>query len=234
MTRVPGGDAGRGSAGSASPRPIAVILSGARGSGKTSVCMRLAGVFPRYAGIVCPGIFDAEAREVGKLALCLPGAESWELARTDADLGGPRTGRFSFSAPGIARAVACIRAALSGAGAPPPSASDSPLAPFPGLCVIDEIGLLELDRAEGFAPILPLLESSGPLIATVRTGLESRIAKLLPRHEIVYVGLDAMDVGEAVRRIADSLSPTGSGSTPIPRRGCGPAPWRSRGPGPRA
>jgi nucleoside-triphosphatase THEP1 len=172
------------------PGPVAVILSGARGSGKTSVCRELADSSPSYAGIVCPSIVDADGGILGKLALCLDTSESWELARTDADLGGPRTGRFSFSAAGIDRAVACLRAALNRASR---------------ICIIDEIGPLELDRGEGFAPILPLLESAGPLIVAVRTGLAPRLAGLLPRHEITSVSLDDTNRGEAVRLIRDVL-----------------------------
>jgi iron complex transport system ATP-binding protein len=168
----------------------AVILSGARGSGKTSLCMELAKSRSDYAGIVCPNLLDGRGMEIGKSALCISSGESWRIARLDAELGGPRLGRFSFSAEGLERAAACLHAAI--------------LMPD-RICVIDEVGPLELDRDMGLAPVLPLLSSAGRLLIVVRPGLEERVSALIPRHERRSIVLRADIRGEAAREIDSFL-----------------------------
>jgi nucleoside-triphosphatase THEP1 len=176
------------------PAPVrrAVILSGGRGSGKTSLCMELAKACSDYAGIVCPNLLDAHGRETGKSALCLSSGESWQIARSDAELDGPRLGRFSFSAGGMERAAACIRAAV--------------LAPSK-ICIMDEIGPLELDRDMGLAPVLPLLSSAVRLLIVVRPGLEERVSALIPRHERRRIILEADIRGKTARQIDSFLRP---------------------------
>jgi iron complex transport system ATP-binding protein len=181
----------------------AVILCGARGSGKTTVCLEFSRAHTGCAGIVCPTITEADRGEVGKSALCLHTGESWELARSDSDLDGPRYGRFRFSAAGITRAVDCLRAALQDSGR---------------ICVVDEIGPLEMDLGMGFAPVLPLLQGAWRLLIAARPGLEARIAAYLPRHACSTVRIDAPRRGqaraEAVAKAADEavrfLLPAGS------------------------
>lgn len=154
----------------------AVILSGSRGSGKTALCLELAGAFPGFTGIVCPNTLDSNGRESGKSAVCLSTMESWQIARMDAELEGPRLGRFRFSASGMERAVACLRRALR--------ASRS-------ICIIDEIGPLELDKGLGLSPVLPLLDEAERLLLVVRPGLERRVCAIIPRHECRRVILNA-------------------------------------------
>ena len=176
------------------PAPVrrAVILSGVRGSGKTTLCMELARSCSDYAGIVCPNLLDAQGRETGKSALCLSSGQSWQIARSDTELEGPRVGRFSFSAKGMERAADCIRAAIR----------------MPDrICVIDEVGPLELDRDMGLAPVLPQFSSAGRLLIVVRPGLEERISALIPRHERRSIVLDADMRGGAAREIDSFLRP---------------------------
>jgi len=145
-----------------------LLLTGGRGAGKTTLCLRLAAAFPgRFAGLACPALFGAEGRKVGFLARDLRTGEEWELGRSDRDLDGPRTARFSFSRGGLDRAVSVLRLALEDGGR---------------IAVIDEIGPLELRQGLGFAPVLPLLAGAGDLLVVVRPELVGEIAALLPRH----------------------------------------------------
>jgi nucleoside-triphosphatase THEP1 len=148
--------------------PRAVILTGERGAGKTMLCLALAALSPRYSGLVSPSILDRAGNRVGFAARCLPTGGEWVLGRSDAELGGPRFGRFSFSSAGIARAVDCLRRILS-------SAPES-------VVIVDEIGPLELDQGEGLAPVLPLLAGAGHLLLVVRPSLANRVEALVPRH----------------------------------------------------
>jgi nucleoside-triphosphatase THEP1 len=161
-----------------SAAPLAIILTGERGSGKTSVCVELARRSKSFVGLVSPPILDAGGRRVGFSALCLESGRRWELARCDADLGGPRWGRFSFSPEGIGRAVDCLRAALD---------RGAPVDPL--VTVIDEIGPLELQAGAGLAPLLPLLRDAGRLLLVVRPSLVDRVRELLPRHRVEVMGV---------------------------------------------
>ncbi|OHD73043.1 MAG: hypothetical protein A2177_13605 [Spirochaetes bacterium RBG_13_68_11] len=153
--------------------PRAVILTGERGSGKTMLCLALAALSPRYIGLVSPSLLDRAGNRVGFAARCLATGGEWVLGRSDAELGGPRFGRFSFSSAGIVRAVDCLRGILSS----PPGAALEPVV------IVDEIGPLELDHGEGLAPVLPLLAGSGHLLLVVRPSLVDRVEALVPRHE---------------------------------------------------
>ncbi len=184
----------------------ALIVTGDRESGKTTLCMALAASSPRFVGIVSVPLLDAGVR-VGFAARNLATGEEWVLGSVGVDLGGPRYGRFSFSSGGIARAVDCLRGILAspnagtgagkgagkgagtgagkgagtgaerGAEAAAGDASPGPVV------VIDEIGPLELDRGEGLAPVLPLLAAAGDLLLVARPSLVDRIEALVPRHE---------------------------------------------------
>ncbi len=134
-------------------RARAAILTGERGVGKTTLCLELARGRPGFAGIVSPAIRDDSGAKVGFSALCLQTGEQWEMGRSDVALDGPRFGKYSFSAAGIARAVECLRSALA----------------LPDLVVvIDEIGPLEIELGGGFAPILPLVEGVERLLLVTR------------------------------------------------------------------
>src|SRR5512136_584014 len=128
----------RGDIGVASPRPRrrstpprirptlrdmarAVILTGERGAGKTMLCLALAALSPRYVGLVSPPLLDRAGNRVGFAARCLATGGEWVLGRSDAELDGPRFGRFSFSSAGISHAVDCLRGILSR----PPSTAPS-------------------------------------------------------------------------------------------------------------
>ena len=151
----------------------ALILTGGRGAGKTTLCLALASLSHRYRGLLSPRIFTATGTPVGSSARCLETGEEWVLCRSDIDMDGPRFGRFSFSSAGIARAVDCLRGILTRS----PGAAPHPV------IVVDEIGPLELDLGAGFAPVLPLLAGAGNLLLVVRPSLVGRVEGLVPNHE---------------------------------------------------
>ncbi len=168
----------------------AVILTGDRGSGKTTLCRDLAAGSGDVSGIICPDFLDGEGRRTGKNAFCLSTGKSWPIARTDADLGGPRLGRFSFSAEGLRRAADCLCAGLRRA---------------PRVCILDEIGPLELELGTGFAPAFPLLERAARLLLVVRPGLVRRAAALIPHHECRTVLLEPGSRVVALRAVQEIL-----------------------------
>ena len=110
---------------------------------------------------VCPA--DWEVTKVGFEAVDGGSGERWPLARTDPSTGpstssgrssghrpeidGPRVGPYSLDPAGLARALKVLERAIS-AGC--------------DLLMVDEIGPLELEQGEGFAPILDLLPFEGP------------------------------------------------------------------------
>ena len=75
----------------------ALILTGERGAGKTMLCLALAALSPRYCGLVSPPLLDRDGNRIGFAARCLATGGEWVLGRSDAELDGPRFGRFSFS-----------------------------------------------------------------------------------------------------------------------------------------
>jgi len=171
----------------------AVILTGDRGTGKTTLCLGLAASSPRFRGLVSVPLLDDGGARVGFAARNLATGEQWVLGRPDTDLGGPRYGRFSFSSRGIARAIDCLRgilassAAGAGAGAAVGAAAAagadaSGNATEGPIVVVDEIGPLEIERGEGLAPVLPLLATAGDLLLVVRPSLVVRVEALVPRH----------------------------------------------------
>jgi nucleoside-triphosphatase THEP1 len=127
----------------------AVLLTGRRGVGKTTVCQAVAELARhrgyRPGGVITPALSNSHGVKVGFEAVDVGSGERWPLARTDLELGGPRVGPYRLDPTGLARALRVLRRA-SYAGC--------------DLFMVDEIGPLELEQGEGFAPILDLLRSS--------------------------------------------------------------------------
>jgi nucleoside-triphosphatase THEP1 len=163
-----------------------ILLTGRRGVGKTTVCQAIAELARRRGyrpgGVITPalyacpepgrracpagrelGIGNWELTKVGFEAMDVGSGERWPLAYTDPstilrqgsgqgsghrqELGGPRVGPYSFEPAVLDRALRVLRRAIS-AGC--------------DLLMVDEIGPLELEQGEGFAPILDLLPVEGP------------------------------------------------------------------------
>jgi len=128
--------------------------------GKTTVCQAVAELARRRGyrpgGVITPalyacpadwelGIGNWELTKVGFEALDVGSGQRWPLAHTDRELGGPRVGPYSFDPDGLARALGVLTIAVM-------ERCD--------LLMVDEIGPLELEQGEGFAPVLELLPSA--------------------------------------------------------------------------
>jgi len=157
---------------------VLVVVSGARGVGKTTLC-RNAAQQVRQRGYGVSGLLALpvmqDGRKVGIRALDLASGEERLLARADRSPGGVVIGPYSFDARAVAWAVEVCLRALRG----------------DGIAFIDEIGPLELDRGAGLAPVLPALSRprEAHTVVVVRTSLvdrfSSRVTPIVPR--VVWV-----------------------------------------------
>jgi nucleoside-triphosphatase THEP1 len=147
-----------------------VLLTGERQMGKTTVCRQVAelarGLDYEPAGVLALAVLDKDGLPVAYHALMLADGEQRLLARANGDLGGPRTGRYSFDANVFSRVIGRLRGAIS-------QGCD--------LLIVDEIGPLELEQGRGLAPILSDLSGRGlpPLLLVVRSELAGQLQKRL-------------------------------------------------------
>ncbi len=157
----------------AKAEPKAVLLSGRRGAGKTTLCLFLAESLAGAGGVVCPGIFDKEGVKTGFRCRCLQTGESWDLGSVRPDCaapsgGGQMIGKYSLYEAGIKKAIECIDTSLRTPG---------------GVTIIDEIGPLELLKGGGFAPVLPLLRGAGDMLIVVRHEFVKSVLPLIQGHD---------------------------------------------------
>lgn len=126
-----------------------ILLSGVRGVGKTTACLRLATLARhesvRIGGIICPSHLDAEGERDGILAQDVATGEQRLLASLEADPSLCIVGRFRFQSDAMSWALNVVSAALC-----------EPL----DAVIMDEIGPLELQRGGGFAPALSQVVSA--------------------------------------------------------------------------
>lgn len=147
-----------------------VLLTGERQVGKTTVCKQVAelarelGYSP--AGVLAPALLNEDGLPVAYHALMVADGEQRLLARAHGDLGGLRTGRYSFNAGVFSWVMGRLRVAIS-------QGCD--------LLIVDEIGPLELEQEKGLAPILSELSASGlpSLLLVVRPELAGQLQKRL-------------------------------------------------------
>ena len=143
------------------------LLTGERGSGKSTVCLRLREL-ARGERLSVAGIVSVyrDARRLELDAVDLSSLERWPLASAAGPLEGPSVGRFSFSAQGIARALDVLERAAALEAA---------------LLVVDEIGPLELTGHEGFYPFLERARTADfpDLLLVVRPSLVDELRALL-------------------------------------------------------
>jgi nucleoside-triphosphatase THEP1 len=148
-----------------------VLLTGERQVGKTTVCKQVIelahGLGHDPAGMLAPALPDKDGFPVAYHALIVADGEQRLLARADGDLGGPRTGRYSFDAGVLSWVIGRLRRVIS-------QGCD--------LLIVDEIGPLELEQGEGLAPLLSDLSGGRlpPLLLVVRSELAGRLQKQLP------------------------------------------------------
>ncbi|MBC8447328.1 MAG: DUF2478 domain-containing protein [Chloroflexi bacterium] len=175
-----------------------VLLTGKRGVGKTTVCQAVAELARacgfRAQGLLTPALHDGNGAKIGFEALDEGSGQRWLLAHTEQSLDGPRIGPYTFDAAGLARAVAVLQQACA-------APSD--------LLIVDEIGPLELEKGEGFAPVLDSLPLTGPghVLIVVRPALLPALRSRLNRADfsIYTVTEDNRDILPA--HIAQELWP---------------------------
>ena len=177
-----------------------ILLSGDRGSGKTTACGRLAEELVargfRAAGVLCPSIRDDSGVPLEINVKNIADGTVRLFAARGCDLGGPfwppGGGGFGFSAAAIAWALGVVRAGMN-------EGAD--------LVVIDEIGPLELTAGQGFLPAIDYLRSlrdarhaspcpsrgAPAVLLTVRTTLSGRLATLVGAEATVMLEPDARE-----------------------------------------
>jgi len=155
-----------------------VLLTGERGTGKTTACRRLVELGRqrglRPGGILAPARFDAAGVKDGITLVDVAGGEERLQGSTVRDLGGPTVGPFFMDAGvlewGVATVARGVEAHLD-------------------LLIVDEIGPLELWRDGGFAPLLAVARQHAGLnwLLVVRPELVAELeCRLAPIPAAVY------------------------------------------------
>ncbi len=143
---------------------MVVIVTGAVGIGKTTVCERVVGI-ARSNGYSCGGVLTYKDEHDNLVVRDIETGERKVLASTHDKYGGPRTGRYFFSPEGIEFGIRAIDKGI---------ASD--------ILVVDELGHLEL-RGEGFAKVIPHV-----------AGMKARDCILVIRKELLPAFLPRLKV----------------------------------------
>ena len=204
-----------------------ILLTGRRGVGKTTVCQAVAELARRRGyrpgGVITPALHacpelvlsracpehgrracpeqsrrDSHGAKIGFEAVDVGCGERWPLARTDQELGGPRVGPYSLDPAALARALKVLRrAATAETGATVPC----------DLLILDEIGPLELEQGEGFAPILDLLPLEGPThtLIVVRPAFLDQLLLYLRDTECTVFNVTEGNRDEMPTRIVEEL-----------------------------
>ena len=133
-----------------------VVLTGASGSGKTTVCLAVAARARRQLveGIVTVPRLE-NGSPVGLDVVCLATGVRRPLAEVTGETDGPVVGRWRFHSAGLEFGNRCCEAARPD-----------------GLLVVDELGPLELLNHAGWAGAIALLrDRPGPSLVVVRPSL---------------------------------------------------------------
>jgi nucleoside-triphosphatase THEP1 len=188
-----------------------ILVTGAIGSGKTTLCERVEREAARRgletSGVLTPALIQ-DGRKIGIQARDLRTGQVRLLARSDRDLGGTQVGQYSFDDATLEWAASLCEDALRGR---PPGGDRAPGRHFPtwsdSLVFVDEIGRLELNRGGGLARIVPLLSlpRNGHTVVVVRdTLLDSLVARIQPTAPRI-VDLGPLDRGAAWDEIRSLL-----------------------------
>lgn len=131
------------------PPPALLLLTAARGAGKTTAACRAVRLAAqtglRVGGILAPPRCDAAGARLGIDAVDLASGQRRSLADLEPDPARATVGRYRFDPAALAWSTTTMLAALS-----------QPL----DLVVIDEIGRLELRQGGGYAPVLRALPTA--------------------------------------------------------------------------
>jgi nucleoside-triphosphatase THEP1 len=173
-----------------------IFLTGGKGAGKSTVCIRAAELAKKRgyscAGIASPALFDENGEKIGFQAEDLATGWRWVLGHRTRRLKGPRYGPFRFSAKGFRKAVRSVRRSLR-------QGSD--------LFVLDEIGPLELERGGGFFPLLEPLykERNAALLLVVRPSLLDAVRAAVQGRRTCVLDTDPSGRDRLPERILELL-----------------------------
>ena len=148
---------------------MVVIVTGAIGIGKTTVCRKLIEIL-RNKGYTCGGILTYKAADKGIIIEDIQSGETETLASINNVYQGPRTQKYFFNPKGIDFGIRKIEQGISSS-----------------ILLVDEIGHLEL-RGEGFVKILEL-NKTGKLkhcILVIRRELLHAFLPRLPSTSLVF------------------------------------------------
>ena len=148
---------------------MVIIVTGATGIGKTSVCRKIIEL-ARNRGYTCGGILTYKAADKSIIIEDIQSGDKETLAGINNLYHGPRTAKYSFNPKGIDFGIQAIDKGTSAA-----------------ILVVDEIGHLEL-RAEGFAKVLELIKADKVTncILVIRRELLSTFLPQLPTTPFVF------------------------------------------------
>jgi len=118
---------------------MVIIVTGAIGIGKTTVCRKLIGII-QNKGYTCGGILTYKSADKGIIVEDIQSGEKETLASINNVYHGPRTAKYSFNPTAIDFGIQAIDKGC-----------------FSDLLMVDEIGHLEL-RGEGFVKALELIK----------------------------------------------------------------------------
>ena len=148
---------------------MVIIVTGAIGIGKTTVCQKLIET-ARNLGYTCGGILTHKAKDRGIIIEDIQSGASETLASINDVYHGPHTAKYYFNPEGIDFGIRAIDMGTSAA-----------------ILVVDEIGHLEL-RGGGFVKILALIKSGKvrDCILVIRSELLSAFLPQLPTTPLVF------------------------------------------------
>ncbi len=148
---------------------MVIVVTGAIGIGKTTVCQRFVGLVQNL-GYTCGGILSHKDADGNIVIEDIESTRKEILASTHHLWHGPRTVKYFFNPKGINFGIEAIRAGIS-----------------KDILVVDEIGRLEL-RGEGFIKVLELIEAGKVkrCILVIRSELLPAFLARLPAAPLVF------------------------------------------------
>jgi len=145
-----------------------ILITGAVGIGKSTVCQRLVMLW-RERGGVPGGVLTRTAGRERSIVDVVTGEERL-LAAEGVELAGPRWGRFSFSQETLDWGNEVMRQAVAGPA---------------DLVLLDEVGPLELAAGSGFLPALKILLGSKKAgLVVVRPALLEQVRAMGSGHTV--------------------------------------------------
>ena len=148
---------------------MVIVVTGAIGIGKTTVCRKLIEIV-QYRGYTCGGFLTYKAPDKGIIIEDIQSGEKETLASINDVYHGPRTAKYSFNTDGIEFGTKAINSGISC-----------------DILFIDEIGHLEL-RGEGFTQTLELVraDSRKNCILVIRSELLPAFLSQLPKTPLIF------------------------------------------------